>query len=356
MLDARVAIIGATGLVGREALAILSSQGVPASMVVALGSERSAGTTIAYGSSRLPVALLSETAFEDVDLALFCADADTATRFAPLAVAAGAIVVDNSSAFRMDATVPLVVPEVNAHLLDAEPAPRLIANPNCSTIILLSALEPIRRAAGISRVIVSTYQAVSGAGAAGLEALWSQTRALAGGGDAGHGVFPVRCAMNVFTHESALDDATGLNAEETKIIQESRRIWEGQGTSILPTCVRVPVERAHSQSITFETREPIRLTEIETLLRSARHVEYREANGKAGRGGGGGGGEAGHPTPLDAAGRDPIVVGRLRADPSDSNRRFSIWVCADQLRKGAALNAIQIGQRVLGATAAAPGW
>ena len=337
---ARIAIVGATGAVGREALAILAERHVAPDRILALGSARSAGTTIPYVDSKLVVRELRDDAIPESDLALFCADADTARRFAPAFASRGALVVDNSSAFRMDPSVPLVVPEINGRLLDADPPPRIVANPNCSTIMLLVALEPLRRAFGVRSVTVSTYQAVSGAGAAGVDELLAHTRAAASGQSAPTSVFPEPCALNVFPHESPLDPDSGFNAEERKMIAESRRIWDDPTLSLLPTCVRVPVLRAHAQSVVVDLDAPATRAELETILSGAPGVRLVD-----------------NPTPLKATGRDDVLVGRVRLDPDSgrpgakrgakpgAGRRALLWLCADQLRKGAALNAIQIADR-----------
>jgi aspartate-semialdehyde dehydrogenase len=325
----RIAIIGATGAVGREALAILAQRHVSPERIVALGSTRSAGTSIPYLGTQLSVHELRDDAIPECDLALFCADADTALRFAPRFAEHGSLVVDNSSAFRTDPSVPLVVPEINGHLLDADPPPRIVANPNCSTIMLLVALEPIRRALGVRAVTVSTYQAVSGAGAAGVDELLAHTRAAASGQTAPTSVFPEPCALNVFPHESPLDPVTGFNGEERKMIAESRRIWSDPTLSVLPTCVRVPVLRAHAQSVVVDLETPASRAELEAVLSGAPGVRLVD-----------------NPTPLKATGRDDVLVGRVRLDPDSEGRRAMLWLCADQLRKGAALNTIQIADRV----------
>lgn len=324
----RIAVVGATGAVGHEALAIFAERHVTPERIVAFGSARSAGTAIPYLDTDLPVRELRDEAIPECDLALFCADADTALRFAPAFASRGALVVDNSSAFRMDASVPLVVPEINGHLLDAEPPPRIVANPNCSTIMLLVALEPIRRAFGVRSVTVSTYQAVSGAGAAGVDELLAHTRAAANGQSAPTSVFPEPCVLNVFPHESPLDPDSGFNGEERKMIAESRRVWESPTLSVLPTCVRVPVLRAHAQSVVVDLDAPATRTDLETALSGAAGVRLAD-----------------NPTPLRATGRDDVLVGRIRVDPDSGGRRATLWLCADQLRKGAALNAIQIADR-----------
>ncbi|HBS29589.1 MAG TPA: aspartate-semialdehyde dehydrogenase [Phycisphaerales bacterium] len=325
----RLAIVGATGAVGREALRILHERGVSSSRIVALASGRSDGARLPYADRSIMVAPTTASAIESCDAALFCADADTARALAPGAARAGVLVVDNSSAFRLDPSVPLVIPEVNPHTLDASTPPRLVANPNCSTVILLTAIEPIRRAFGVSSIIVSTYQAVSGAGLAAIDELRAQTRAALEGAPLPPLIFPESCAFNLFPHESPVEPDTGMNAEERKVVAEARRILNDPGLSITPTCVRVPVERAHSQSITLELDAPATAEQVRALLRAAPGVEFLEPPDRP-------------PTPLRAAGRDPVLVGRVRIDPDSGGRRLSLWVCADQLRKGAALNAVQI--------------
>ena len=322
----RIAVVGASGAVGREALALLLSMGVTPGRIGAFASGRSAGSTIACAGVAFRVGAVDPARLAEHDVALFCADAETARRHAPPLAGAGTLVVDNSSAFRMDPDVPLVIPEVNGSALDRRP--RLVANPNCSTVILLTALEPIRRAFGIERISLSTYQAVSGAGRAGIRELRAQTRAVLDGGTGEPTFFPEPCAFNVFPHESGVDPDTGFNEEERKIVAESRRIWGLPDLPILPTCVRVPVERAHSQSVAVDLAGPATRADVEDALRAAAGVALF--------------GDPRGPTPLRAAGGDDVLVGRVRLDPDGSGRRLLLWICGDQLRKGAALNAIQI--------------
>ena len=238
--------------------------------------------------------------------------------------------IDNSSAFRSHPDVPLVIPEVNGELLNGNPP--LIANPNCSTIMLLTALNPLRAAFGVRSVQVSTYQAVSGAGRAGLESLREQTRASVLGDAITGGIFPVPCAFDVFEHESAIDPVTGFNGEESKMITESRKIWQSPSLRVLPTCVRVPVERAHAQAITIELNTTVSVGLVRDVLRQAPGIELA----------------GGHTplTPASIAGSDEVHIGRVRVDPDDT-RRVLLWVCCDQIRKGAALNAVQIMSRLI---------
>jgi aspartate-semialdehyde dehydrogenase len=338
-----VAVVGATGAVGREAISILHDRGLARDRVIALASERSAGTRIPYGPGEIPVSVIDEggaaRAFQRAEIALFCADAETARRFAPVAVERGALVVDNSSAFRMEPGVPLVVPEVNGDVLDR--GAEVVANPNCSTILLLVALEPLRRRFGVKSIVVSTYQAVSGAGLAAIEELRTQATETLAGRAVTPKVFGEPCAFNVFSHDSAVDPATGLNVEERKLIDETRKIWGDPRVAITPTCVRVPVERAHSESVLIELREPAREDEVRLALASAAGV--RVVDDRAGNA---------FPTPLKAAGIDDVLVGRIRPDPGagfDGRgrcARWCLWLSGDQIRKGAALNAVQIAERL----------
>ncbi len=326
----RITIVGAFGLVGREVLGILESLGVPIENISALGSARSAGTRLPFGGGELSIDEVSEKAFDACDVALFCTDAKTAHRFAPVAIARGVRVVDNSSAFRLDDSVPLVIPEINGAELGNDA--QLAANPNCSTIIMLMAIEPIRRAFGVSTTIVSTYQAASGAGRAALDELRSQTAAVLEDREAQPRSFPVPCAFNVFPHESAVDSETGLNVEESKIIAEARKILSTPRFDVAPTCVRVPVERCHSQSIVLELDRPATLEEVAEVAHAFPGVVFHADPALL-------------VTPRDVAGTDLVSISRARL--SGDGRRLSIWVCGDQLRKGAALNAIQIAERLV---------
>jgi aspartate-semialdehyde dehydrogenase len=332
-----IAVAGATGAVGREILAILESRGVEASRIRALASSRSAGTFLPYAGSRLEVRSLGPHSFDGCGLALFATPSSISRCFAPEALAAGAAVVDNSSAFRHEAGVPLVIPEVNAsELLTLDPERRLVANPNCSTILLLVALEPLRRTFGVRRIDVTTYQAVSGAGAAGIDELLAQTREHLAGGDLAPKVFHEPCAFNVFSHNSGVDLSSGLNGEETKIIRETRRIWNDEQVEICPTCVRVPAVRAHAEAVTVTLKTPATEAQVRAAFDGAagvRIIDDRASNS--------------FPTSHKATGLDDVLVGRLRRDPSQSGSstlgtRFCLFLSGDQIRKGAALNAIQI--------------
>jgi len=325
-----IAIVGARGLVGTEALKILHELGWAAESLRVFGSAQSIGLRVQYDSKELELEPLDAIACDPPDYALLCADAPTAIEVVKLLAGSKTRIIDNSSAFRLNDDVPLVIPEVNGELLLH--ADRVIANPNCSTIMLLTAINSLRAAFGVRSVQVSTYQAVSGAGRQGLESLHEQTRAKVLGHEVPTGVFPVPCAFDVFEHESAIDPCTGFNGEESKMIAESRKIWDTPGLRVLPTCVRVPVERAHAQAITIELNRTVSVESVGALLRRAPGVRLVETGSAL--------------TPASIAGCDEVFVGRVRVDPDDT-RRVMLWVCCDQIRKGAALNAIQIMQRLI---------
>lgn len=340
-----IAVVGATGAVGREFLDVLQQRRVPRERIRLLASARSAGSTLPYGGAALPVEELKESSFSGVKLALFSAGGSISKQFGPVAVKAGAVVVDNSSAFRMDPAVPLVVPEVNpgdcaAHKGYAKPG--IIANPNCSTIIMLVAVNPVRAAFGVERVLISTYQAASGAGAAAMDELTHQTGEVLAGRPAQPRIFKEPYAFNLFSHNSALDPATGRNQEEQKMIDESRKIWRDDQVRIAATCIRVPVLRAHAESINLTLTRPATEAQVREALANAPGVtlvDDRQAND--------------FPTPLKASGKDDVLVGRVRGDESQESvgtgpgtlyKGFHLFVCGDQLRKGAALNAVQIAE------------
>jgi len=350
-----LAIVGATGAVGREFLAILAERGTPAESLRLLASARSAGSEIEYRGTRLAVTELTADSFADVDIALFSAGAATARQFAPAAVEAGATVIDNSSAFRMDPDVPLVIPEINGNLSAGAP---IIANPNCSTIILLTAIDPLYRSFGIERLVVSTYQAASGAGAAAMDELAEQSRVVLDGAEPEPRVFAEPCAFNVFSHDTAVDQSTGRNVEEQKVIDEARKIWDDADLPISVTCIRVPVMRAHAESVNVSLKTPATEAEARNALAEGDGIEViddREANR--------------FPTSLRASGRDEVLIGRIRPDESqgfaiDEDQSgtdeaatdngtaqtawigFELFIAGDQLRKGAALNAIQIADLI----------
>ena len=330
--DPVVAIAGVTGAVGAEFIATMDRRRFPVGKLKALASARSAGKSLGFRGQQITVEALDENSFDGVDLALFSAGSGIARKYAPVAVKAGAVVVDNSSAFRMDPNVPLVIPEINARRIAEHKG--IIAVPNCSAITALVPLWPIHRQNRIRRVILSTYQAASGAGAAAMEELVESTRASLEGQVYQPKVLPHPYAFNVFNHDTRIDPETGYNEEETKVIKETRKIFEDERIAIGVTCVRVPVLRAHCQAITFECERPISEQEVRKILSAAPGVKIVDDRVKN------------HfPMPVEASGQDDVLVGRIRKDLSDaSGHSISMFVAADQLLKGAALNAIQIAE------------
>jgi aspartate-semialdehyde dehydrogenase len=330
--DPVVAIAGVTGAVGAEFIATMDKREFRVGKLKALASARSAGKTIDFRGQKVVIEELNENSFDGVDIALFSAGSGISRKFAPVAVKAGAVVVDNSSAFRMDPDVPLVIPEINANRIADHKG--IIANPNCSAITALVPLWPIHRTNRIKRVILSTYQAASGAGAAAMEELLESTRASLNGRAYQPRVMPHPYAFNVFNHNTAIDPETGYNDEETKVMKETRKIFEDDRIAIGVTCVRVPVLRAHSEAITFECENPITEHEVRAILSKASGVKIVDDRTRNY-----------FPMPIDASGQDDVLVGRIRRDLSDpSGHSIAMFVAADQLLKGAALNAIQIAE------------
>jgi aspartate-semialdehyde dehydrogenase len=330
--DPVVAIAGVTGAVGAEFIATLNRRAFPVRKLKALASSRSAGKTVGFRGKTIEIEELREDSFDGVDIALFSAGSGVSRKFSPIAVKAGAVVIDNSSAFRMDPSVPLAIPEINGRRIAEHRG--IIAVPNCSAITALMPLWPIHRQNRIKRMIISTYQAVSGAGAAAMEELVASTRANLAGAPFQPRVLPHPCAFNVFNHDTRVDLETGYNEEETKVIKETRKIFEDETIAIGITCVRVPVLRAHSQSITFECERPITEDDVRNILACAPGVKVVDDRVKN------------HfPMPIEASGQDDVLVGRIRKDLSDaSGHSISLFVSADQLLKGAALNAVQIAE------------
>jgi aspartate-semialdehyde dehydrogenase len=330
--DPVVAIAGVTGAVGAEFIATMDRRGFPVRKLKALASARSAGKTVSFRGETVVIEELTERSFEGVDIALFSAGGGTSRKFSPSAVKAGAVVIDNSSAFRMDPNVPLVIPEINGNRIREHKG--IIAVPNCSAITALMPLWPIHRVNRIKRVIISTYQAASGGGAAAMQELVESTRASLDGQAFGPTVLPHPYAFNLFSHNTPIDPETGYNEEESKVIKETRKIFEDDRIAVGVTCVRVPVLRAHSEAITFECENPISENDVRAILSRApgvRIVDDRVRNY--------------FPMPIDASGQDDVLVGRIRRDLSDaSGRSIAMFVSADQLLKGAALNAIQIAE------------
>jgi aspartate-semialdehyde dehydrogenase len=331
-----VAIVGATGAVGVELLHCLELRKFPLKELKLFASARSAGKSMQFRGQPVRVEELTEASFAGVHIGLFSAGSSTTKRFAPAAVKAGTVIVDNSSAFRMDADVPLVIPEINPDAIFTHRG--IIANPNCSAIISITPLWPIHQRNRIKRLIISTYQAASGAGAAAMEELRESTRAYLDGRPFEPKVLPHPYAFNAFSHNTKIDPVTGHNEEETKVINETHKIFGDNDMAIGITCVRIPVLRAHCVSVTFECERPISPEEVREILSTApgvRVVDDVQRNY--------------FPMPVDASGGDDILVGRIRRDLSDSTgRSISIFSAGDQLLKGAALNAVQIAERLLG--------
>jgi aspartate-semialdehyde dehydrogenase len=330
--DPVVAIAGVTGAVGAEFIATLDKRSFRVGRLKALASRRSAGRRIVFRGREIVVEELNERSFDGVDIALFSAGSGVSKQFSPIAARAGAVVIDNSSAFRMDPNVPLVIPEINGRRIAEHKG--IIAVPNCSAITALVPLWPIHRQNRIKRLIISTYQAASGAGAAAMEELVESTRANLAGESYQQRVLPHPYAFNVFNHDTRVDPDTGYNEEETKVIRETRKIFEDDRIAIGVTCVRVPVLRAHCEAITFECERPISEHEVREILSSAPGVKIVDDRARNY-----------FPMPIDASGQDDVLVGRIRRDLSDpSGHSISMFVAADQLLKGAALNAVQIAE------------
>ncbi|KLJ01388.1 aspartate-semialdehyde dehydrogenase [Luteimonas sp. FCS-9] len=329
----RVAVVGATGAVGETMLSILAERAFPVSELVALASERSAGTTVKFGDDDVVVQDLATFDPAGIDIALFSAGGDTSKAYAPKFAAAGAVVIDNSSAFRYDDDVPLVVSEVNPEAARARPR-GIIANPNCSTMQMLVALAPLHRAAGIVRINVATYQSVSGAGRSAMEELGRQTGDLLNFRELDPQKFPVQIAFNLIPHiDDFLDN--GFTKEEMKLVWETRKILGDDGILVNPTAVRVPVFYGHSEAVAVETRDKLTVEAARALLAQAPGVEVVDER-RAG----------GYPTPVThASGRDAVFVGRIREDLSHPNG-LNLWIVSDNIRKGAALNAVQVAELV----------
>lgn len=324
-----LAVVGATGAVGREACVLIAERKLNPGRTSLLASNRSVGMKIEVAGRAVEVSELTNRSFEGVDYAIFSAGAERSRQFAPIAVRAGAVVIDNSSAFRMDANTPLVIPEINPGDLKGHQG--VIANPNCSAIILMMAVWPLHRVNPIRRIVVSTYQSASGAGAAAMEELRTQTADHLAGRHIEPKVFPHPIAFNLFSHNTAIGP-DGYNVEEQKIIEETRKIFHQPQLLIAPTCIRVPVLRAHSESINLTFDQPISADEVRSILSKAPGVRVVDDSAKNY-----------FPMPVDASGKDDVLVGRIRTDQSDpTGRGIQLFACGDQLRKGAALNAVQI--------------
>lgn len=326
-----VAIVGATGAVGEQMREVLDERQFPVGELRLLASERSVGQFLPFQNRQLPVEVLKANSFTGIDLGLFSAGGSVSTEFAPLAVAAGAVVVDNTSVFRMEPDIPLVVPEVNAKEIVNYKTRGIIANPNCSTIQLVVALKPLHDAARIKRVVVSTYQSVSGAGRKAMEELSQQVAALFNGKEIEKAKFPHQIAFNCIPHIDVFMEG-GYTKEEWKMIEETRRILGEPNLAVTATTVRVPVFCSHSESVNVETYVKLSANEARRILREAPGVivaDEPENNV--------------YPMAIDAAGKDATYVGRIREDRSVANG-LNLWVVSDNLRKGAALNAVQIAE------------
>jgi len=336
----RVAVLGATGAVGQELLELLDERQFPVAELIPLASPRSADQSLRWRDQGLTIQPVEASAFDGVDVVLASAGGSVSKQWAPVAARAGAVVIDNSSAFRMDPEVPLVVPEVNPEAAFGHRG--IIANPNCTTILLTLALAPLAAKRAIRRVVVSTYQSASGAGARAMEELRTLSRTVLEGGEPVSAVLPHSLAFNLFLHNSPLQP-NGYCEEELKMVNETRKIMGTPELRLSATCVRVPVLRAHSEAVNIEFHEPFPVDEARALLAVAPGVELLE-NFEANR----------FPMPTDVTGRDPVAVGRIRQDLSEPNA-LELWLCGDQIRKGAALNAIQIAELLIQGPAASPG-
>jgi len=327
-----VAIVGATGMVGEAMLSILAERNFPIGKLFLLAGENSAGTRLEYEGTYYKVGLLSEFDFSQAQITLFSAGANVSAEYVPKAVESGCVVIDNTSQFRRDADVPLVIPEVNAHAIGDYSLRGIIANPNCSTIQMLVALKPIHDAVKITRINVATYQAVSGAGKKGVKELASQTAKLLNGLEAKSAEFTKQIAFNVLPHIDEFQES-GYTREEMKMIWETQKIFEDDEISVNPTAVRVPVFFGHSEALHIETREKITAEMARELLSQAPGVSLLDQRV-----------DGGYPTPVtEAANKDAVFVGRIREDLSYSNG-LNLWVVADNVRKGAALNSVQIAE------------
>lgn len=325
----RVAILGATGAVGAELISLLEERNFPLSTLKLLASPRSAGQTLTFKGETIQVEEVSEAAFQNIDLVLASAGGGVSKTWAPKAVKAGAVVVDNSSAYRMDPQVPLIVPEVNPDAVTQHQG--IIANPNCTTILMNVVVWPLHQLQPVQRIIASTYQSASGAGARAMEEVKVQAQAMLNGDEPPTEIFPYPLAFNLFPHNSDLN-ANGYCTEEMKMVQETRKIFDVSDLRVSVTCIRVPVLRAHSEAINLEFSQPFSLEKARSILQDSpgvKLVEDWQANY--------------FPMPIDASGRDDVLVGRIRQDISHANG-LELWLSGDQIRKGAALNAVQIAE------------
>ena len=327
-----VAIAGATGAVGEVMREILEEREFPVDKLSLLASERSAGSRLQYAGSSIKVEDLDQFDFSDTQVALFSAGGSVSAKYAPKAASQGCVVIDNTSYFRRDDNIPLIVPEVNGHRIDDYKNTNIIANPNCSTIQMLVALKPIHDAVGISRINVATYQAVSGVGKSGVDELASQTARLLNGQSHESSVFTKQIGFNAIPHIGAFEE-NGYTNEEMKMVWETQKIFEDESILVNPTCVRIPVFYGHSEVVSVETRDPISVSKTRELLTEMPGIVLIDERT-----------DGGYPTAVtEAAGADPVYVGRIRQDISTSNG-LTLWIVSDNVRKGAALNSIQIAE------------
>lgn len=327
-----VAILGATGAVGTELLALLEQRNFPLDQLKILASERSAGKSISFAGENLIVEAVTDSSFDNVDIVLASAGGSISKQWLPIAVKAGAVSIDNSSAFRMHPDVPLVVPEVNPEAAALHKG--IIANPNCTTILLTVAIYPLHQVQPIKRIVAATYQSASGAGARAMEEVKVQAQAILNDQPALPEIFPYPLAFNLFPHNSPMTD-NNYCEEEMKMVNETRKIFGDQDIRITATCVRVPVLRAHSEAINLEFAHPFSPAKAKEILATAPGVKLVEDFS-----------ENYFPMPIDASGKDDVLVGRIRQDISHPNG-LELWLCGDQIRKGAALNAVQIAELLI---------
>lgn len=330
----RVAVLGATGLVGREMLYTLEQRKFPVSELIPLASPRSAGKKVVFNGEEIEVRAVNEDSFKGVDIALFSAGGKTSKQWAPVAAASGAVVIDNSSAWRMDPEVPLIVPEINAGDVSMAKNKGIIANPNCSTIQAVVVLYPLHKAAGLKYINISTYQSVAGTGKAAIESLRDGAKAAIKGEEYGDDVYPHNIAFNLLPHIGPFDEE-GISEEEWKMVNESRKIMHIPGLRVSGITVRVPIFRCHGESVTAQFERPLSPAEAREILKNAPGVVVRDDPKNAE-----------YPMPIETAGKDDVCVGRIRRDTGLDNT-LAMWVVGDNLRKGAALNAVQIAEKLL---------
>lgn len=330
----RVAVLGATGLVGREMLYTLEQRKFPVSELIPLASPRSAGKKVVFNGEEIEVRAVNEDSFKGVDIALFSAGGKTSKQWAPVAAASGAVVIDNSSAWRMDPEVPLIVPEINAGDVSMAKNKGIIANPNCSTIQAVVVLYPLHKAAGLKYINISTYQSVAGTGKAAIESLRDGAKAAIKGEEYGDDVYPHNIAFNLLPHIGPFDEE-GISEEEWKMVNESRKIMHIPGLRVSGITVRVPIFRCHGESVTAQFERPLSPAEAREILKNAPGVVVRDDPKNAE-----------YPMPIETAGKDDVFVGRIRRDTGLDNA-LAMWVVGDNLRKGAALNAVQIAEKLL---------